>query len=205
MIESMEGKRVYLGGPMRGYPMFNFPAFHAVALDLRMRGAIVYDPAEEDEAEGFNPAQDDPDDMRVYMMRDLPALLCSELMVLLPGWEHSRGCSMETWVAAGCGIPMRTYSGWMPVSGDSWLLARRAVSCIMEARQAGAARHPGESGRTEDWINHYAAAAGHAAEAIRQSELRGGHAQDDEDHLGRAICRLTMARELGKYMDEVSK
>lgn len=40
--------RVYLAGPMRGVPHFNFPAFHAAAAELRARGYVVFSPAEAD-------------------------------------------------------------------------------------------------------------------------------------------------------------
>lgn len=39
---------LYLAGPMRGIPEFNFPAFMSAAADLRAQGHIVFNPAERD-------------------------------------------------------------------------------------------------------------------------------------------------------------
>ncbi len=42
-------KKVYLAGPMRGLPLFNFPAFADAAAKLRAQGYDVFSPAERDE------------------------------------------------------------------------------------------------------------------------------------------------------------
>lgn len=47
--------RIYLAGPMRGYPDFNFPAFIAAAAWLRAAGHEVFNPAERDLDNGFSP------------------------------------------------------------------------------------------------------------------------------------------------------
>lgn len=40
--------RVYLAGPMRGLPQFNFPAFDAGAATLEALGHEVFNPADRD-------------------------------------------------------------------------------------------------------------------------------------------------------------
>jgi hypothetical protein len=42
--------KIYIAGPMRGIPEFNFPAFRDMAFWLRNQGHIVFNPAERDEA-----------------------------------------------------------------------------------------------------------------------------------------------------------
>jgi hypothetical protein len=41
-------KNVYLAGPMRGIPQFNFPAFMAAAKQLQKEGYHVFNPADRD-------------------------------------------------------------------------------------------------------------------------------------------------------------
>jgi hypothetical protein len=98
---------IYLAGPMRGIPEYNFPAFHAATMALREQGYLVWSPAEHDvELDGFNPATDTAQPMRHYMQRDLPQVLRSDAIVVLPGWENSEGAKLETHVAKMCGIPI---------------------------------------------------------------------------------------------------
>ena len=96
--------KVYLAGPMRGYPAYNFPAFHAAAKELRARGHEVWSPAERDEKEGFNPTTDVAQPLKYYMRFDLPAVLDADAVVVLPGWEKSVGANLEVHVARVCGM-----------------------------------------------------------------------------------------------------
>jgi len=95
--------KIYLAGPMRGYPEFNFPAFHKAAAELRAQGHEVFNPAEEDlkEFETIETVTEtydaDPDTMRRHVMRkDVLAILdWAEVIALLPGWETSSGVKVE--------------------------------------------------------------------------------------------------------------
>lgn len=79
--------RVYLAGPMRGHPNLNFPAFFEAAELLRIKGHVVFNPAE-------NCAPDD--DIRTCLAIDT-AWICNsaEAIALLPGWENSKGAKAE--------------------------------------------------------------------------------------------------------------
>lgn len=97
--------RVYIAGPMTGYPEYNFPAFHQAAADWRREGWEVTNPAEMDEAlDGFNAKTDTAKPHEWYMRRDLPALCACDAIALLPGWERSKGCRNEVAVARMCGL-----------------------------------------------------------------------------------------------------
>lgn len=98
--------KIYLAGPMRGIPEFNFPAFHAAAKLLRYRGNEVFNPAERDEQEGFNPKEHPAGDMtkaleggfslRKALAADTEYIcLHADAIAMLPGWEHSGGARAE--------------------------------------------------------------------------------------------------------------
>lgn len=110
-------QRAYLAGPMRGYPEYNFPAFHAAAARLRGQGLIVWSPAENNvNQDGFDPSKDTAQPMVHYMKRDLPAVLDADMVTVLPGWEKSQGARLEVTVALTCGIPVYKAENMQPVS-----------------------------------------------------------------------------------------
>lgn len=93
--------KVYLAGPMRGVPEFNFPHFLEVAADLRNRNYCVTSPAEMDlveygTIEGVLAAVDRGElTLAKVMKRDLPAVLNADQVAYLRGWEHSTGAILE--------------------------------------------------------------------------------------------------------------
>lgn len=89
--------RVFIAGPMRGLPEFNYPAFNEAAQRLRAQGHDVENPAENPEP----PCQS----WAGYMRLSLAQLLRSDHIALLPGWEHSEGASLEHHVASRLGMP----------------------------------------------------------------------------------------------------
>lgn len=104
-----EQQRIYLAGPMRGIPEYNFPAFRDATRVLRSHGHKVWSPAERDEAADRDPNKVGALPLRVYMADDLKAVCESEALVLLPGWESSVGANLEVQVARTCDIPVYLY------------------------------------------------------------------------------------------------
>lgn len=117
--------KLYLAGPMRGYPDFNFAAFDKAALELRAAGYNVFNPAERDRSAygpGFNksPKGDLQDlassgfSLRDALDADL-AWICqhAEGVALLPGWGDSLGAQAEVRVAMALGIPYNWVSQWI--------------------------------------------------------------------------------------------
>jgi len=130
--------KIYVAGPMRGIPEFNFPAFHAAAAWLREQGHTVFNPAERDievtgvdiskgnltgdnaqaEAEhGFNLREALKDDL-VFICLEADAI------ALLPGWENSKGANAELATARALGLEVRniimdgTAMAWREQQGE---------------------------------------------------------------------------------------
>ncbi len=102
---------VYIAGPMRGKPKFNFPLFNSVARQIRALGHTVINPAELDKAFGLDltdVSQVTPEIVRSCVRRDVEALTHATLMVLLPGWQGSTGATAERAVCGWMGVTVCT-------------------------------------------------------------------------------------------------
>lgn len=109
--------RLYLAGPMRGLPLYNFPAFDAAAAELRRMGYTVFNPAEHDrEVNGFDPAKDTHQPMRHYMATDLQQVCLADAVAVLPGWGRSQGALLEIHVARECQIPVLWAGTLQPIT-----------------------------------------------------------------------------------------
>ena len=98
--------RVYIAGPMRGLPQFNFPAFDRAAAMLKDAGHDTVNPADLDREIGFSPEQDTITHgfMREAMRRDLTAVCECDAIAMLPGWESSGGAKVEWMLATYLGL-----------------------------------------------------------------------------------------------------
>ena len=102
--------RVYLSGPMKGYPESNFPAFNAFAAALRARGHEVVNPAEIDPGMP-QPEEDSPDWQAFYLAclrADIKALCDCQAIALMPGWERSSGAHLELHIAHRVGLQVKS-------------------------------------------------------------------------------------------------
>ena len=84
--------RVYIAGPMRGIPDFNFPAFDAAAEYWRSKGWEVISPADHDREVL---ARGEELNMREIILWDLNQVANCNFVSLLPGWENSSGAAVE--------------------------------------------------------------------------------------------------------------
>ena len=118
LLTSIVGKKVYVAGPMRGIPEFNFPAFNAATEALRKLGCTVFNPAERDnEAHGTDiskgnargceeqATKDHGFNLRDALGDDL-AFICkhADAVALLPGWLYSKGAKAERATADALGL-----------------------------------------------------------------------------------------------------
>lgn len=108
--------KVYVAGPMRGYPEFNFPAFHDATAKLRAAGYEVCSPAEHDHNNGFDPqgmkgdvAELGPSgfNLQEALIWDLTYVIKeADAVVVLDGWEKSEGAQAEAHAAKAVGKPV---------------------------------------------------------------------------------------------------
>ncbi|GAF97769.1 unnamed protein product, partial [marine sediment metagenome] len=105
---------VYIAGPMRGYPLYNFPAFDE-ARDRWKTAYNVISPADLDREAGFDPAVDPEGFSGTHaglvrvMYRDLDAILNldperGDCLAVLPGWQDSKGARVEVALARFLGL-----------------------------------------------------------------------------------------------------
>jgi hypothetical protein len=109
--------KIYLAGPMRNIPKFNFPAFDFAAHKLRNEGHHVFSPAERDrEIHGHKLEDNDRGDekqaetavgfsLREALDADMHYIaLEADAVALLPGWEKSSGATAELALAKALGL-----------------------------------------------------------------------------------------------------
>jgi hypothetical protein len=120
--------KAYISGPMTGRPELNFPAFHAAAAALRAQGFDVVNPAElnTDPKAGWH----------ACMRQDIKALCDCNLLVLLPGWEDSKGAHIELNLAHRLGLVVRTLTDALQ-DGESM---QRFWDCAENAPQPATAK-----------------------------------------------------------------
>lgn len=111
--------KVYLAGPMRGYPNFNREVFTAAAQYLRDIGHEVYSPSEMSEKLFGQAVRDNADGDEGRMRADAETIgrtvfhldltyicLNAEAVALLPGWEKSKGATAERATAIALGLKL---------------------------------------------------------------------------------------------------
>lgn len=92
----MEKRSIYIAGPMRGLPEYNYPAFNAAAAKLRADGWTVENPVELGAYLG-TPDEINADEKRLNLLmayeRSIVGLC--DAIYLLRGWENSEGARLE--------------------------------------------------------------------------------------------------------------
>jgi hypothetical protein len=105
--------KVYLAGPMRGLPDFNYPAFHEAAAELRAAGYEVFNPAEQFGGDQTLPAE-------TYLAEDLDYIVNeADRVFVMEGWQASQGSRVEIHVARSIGKEVLEYpSGRLLTAAD---------------------------------------------------------------------------------------
>src|SRR6266571_3692241 len=114
--------RLYLAGPMRGYPGLNHAAFNHGAVALRECGHEVFNPAEHDVQAGIGP---DDEARAMEMLRELLGADLAWItgtadgLVMLPGWELALGASAEAATAWALGLPVWEFGPFITSGPDA--------------------------------------------------------------------------------------
>jgi hypothetical protein len=115
--------KLYIAGPMTGYPKFNFPAFHEAAKTLRAQGLDIISPAEEDEKHGIAKLAMASTDGKLdangkiagqtwgdVLARDVKIVAdLVDGVAVLKNWERSKGAKLEITVALLAGKAVFAY------------------------------------------------------------------------------------------------
>lgn len=95
-------KKLYLSGPMTGIDNYNHEVFDRVAAEFRQVGFEVCSPAEFFDG-------DITRERHEYMREAFKYLLEADTVVILPGWEGSKGARLEIMMAQELGLNLVEY------------------------------------------------------------------------------------------------
>lgn len=139
--------KLYLGGPMRGIPQFNFPAFFAAEEYLKGQGHEVFNPARRDnerhgtDISAGNATGDEAQaaqhgfSLREALNDDTTWIsLYAEGIALLPGWERSKGAVAEHALARALNLEVLYLPGAGPkLESDPNGLAANIMGAKLDA------------------------------------------------------------------------
>jgi DNA-binding transcriptional LysR family regulator len=95
--------KLYIAGPMSGYPDYNYPLFHLIDPDLRRAGYETLNPASNPPCESWDG----------YMRAAIRQVLAADGIALLPDWQASAGASLEVHIAHTLRVPALPWGEWL--------------------------------------------------------------------------------------------
>lgn len=188
---------IYIAGPMRGLPHYNFPAFHAAAKRLRGHGHIVLSPAEDEKGRQLNPDSiyGEPQ-IQAFFRYDIASILKCDAVVVLDGWTYSELANLEVLLSRAIGLPIFKLSPQAELFGelipeDALSPSALAAEIVRKTMRGGLGKHAADSWKDEPIANHLLKGARHAITAQLQHD--GLSPMDNENHINNGLCRLAMA------------
>jgi hypothetical protein len=97
---------------MTGLPGRNYALFNSETERLRRRGFRVLNPAEIDEMYQTRTMKAQPS-WEWYMRKGIGMVLRADGIAVLPGWESSKGASLEVHIGDTLNLPVRTVDLWV--------------------------------------------------------------------------------------------
>ena len=101
--------KIYIAGPMSGFPNFNYPTFDAAAESL---AAIGHEPINPARTEG----REDCETWGDYMRASIRDIADADGIALLPDWELSNGARLEWHLACNLGLRVQRLERWIDPS-----------------------------------------------------------------------------------------
>lgn len=98
--------KIYIAGPMTGLPDFNYPAFFKAEDQLIAAGHEVENPAR-------NETPTDGSGWLGFMRLSLVQISKVDGIALLPGWDTSRGATVEYDLGKSLGLDVRRIDEWI--------------------------------------------------------------------------------------------
>jgi hypothetical protein len=115
-VEEETWMKVYLCGPMRGYPAWNAAAFDRYAAEWEREGHTVLSPVARDRLGGLDLLAASKEElaakagnwvwMRQVIVEDVEMICRVDILAVLPGWEASTGATVEVALALFLGLPI---------------------------------------------------------------------------------------------------
>ncbi len=90
---------IYISGPITGLPDGNRKSFMDAQFDLESAGFRVINPIT------ICSMLPEGTDWATYMRHDIRAMMDADAVLLLPGWQSSRGAGLEEMICVALGIP----------------------------------------------------------------------------------------------------
>lgn len=106
---------------MRGYELFNFPAFDDACARAKALGHDPVSPADMDREMGFDGTQRIEDfkfNLKAAIIRDIIAVAGCDAIALLTGWEKSSGAKVELAAAKFLGLKILDARDYTPMNAD---------------------------------------------------------------------------------------
>ena len=101
----MKKPKIYIAGPMRGLPDFNYPKFDQYAQAHRAIGWEVENPVEIGAGYGTpDQINADPALLAAVMAAEIHAIETCDAIYLLDGWQNSEGARKELATAIAYGL-----------------------------------------------------------------------------------------------------
>lgn len=94
---------------MSGLPDYNLPEFYSATVRLRDAGYKVLNPGRRGVIDGY--------EWTDYMRNAIGDLILCHAVAVLPGWEDSRGSTLEVQIAEELELPVAPVDVWIDWKG----------------------------------------------------------------------------------------